>query len=144
MDLSALAAASIPSLIAALPDLVQAGKDVAESVRKTLVNKVGKGVVDGVCKLWSRIVGSDSAKKAADQVASDPGDARKRAALEVEIEELLKADAAFAAELSKWLENVGTKVGGNVATASGSGAVAVGGNSSGSISTSVNARGDNP
>jgi hypothetical protein len=34
---------------------------------------------------------------------------------------LLKADAAFAAELQKLLESAGVKVGGNIANASGTG-----------------------
>jgi hypothetical protein len=144
MDLSALAGAALPSLTAALPYLVQSGKDVAETVRKTLVEKVGKGVADVACKLWSRIAGSESAKKAAERVASDAENAKKQNALEVEIEDLLKADTTFAAELQKLLESAGTKVGGNVATASGAGAVAVGGNSSGNISTNVNTRSDKP
>ncbi len=142
MDFSALAAATIPGLTVALPYLVQTGKDVAESVRKTLVEKVGKGIADAACRLWSRIAGSDSAKKAAERVAADPENAKKQTALEVEIEELLKADTAFAAELQKLLECAGTKVGGNIATASGTGAVAVGGNSSGNINTNVNTRSD--
>jgi hypothetical protein len=138
MGISALAESILPYVAASLPYLAQSGKDIADTIRKTLVEKVGKGMVDGVCKLWSRIKGSESASKAAERLAADPNNAKKQTALEVEIEDLLNADAAFAAELFKLLEAAGTKVGGNIAAASGTGAVAVGGNSSGSVTTNVN------
>ena len=47
-----------------------------------------------------------------------------------------------AAELKQLLAAAGTRVGGNTATASGTGAVAVGGNVGGSVSTNVNTRSD--
>jgi hypothetical protein len=142
MDLSALASSVLPYLAQALPPLIQAGKDVTEAVRKTLVDKIGKGAADIACKLWSRISGSVHARKAAEDVAADPSNAKKQAKLEVRIEDLLKADAAFAAELKQLLDAAGSNVGGNVATASGTGAVAVGGDVGGSVSTNVNTRPD--
>jgi hypothetical protein len=140
MELVDLASSLVPPLIVALPDLLQAGKDVVEGTRKALIEKVGNGLAEGVCNLWSRISGSASAKKAAEWVAEDPENTKKQTALEVEIEDLLKADTAFATELKQLLEAAGTKIGGNIATASGTGAIAVGGNVGGSVTTNVNSR----
>lgn len=138
MDLSVLAASVLSLLAPVLPYLVKVGTDVTEATRKTLVEKIGKGAADVACKLWSRIRGSDTAKKAAERVADDPSDKRKQNALEVEIEDLLKADSTFAVELKQLLDADGPRIGGNLAIASGTGAIAVGGSVGGSVTTNVN------
>jgi hypothetical protein len=121
-----------------LPELLATGQGVAESVRAALLKKVGGGVADVVVKLWGKIAGSPTAHKAAAQAAAEPGDPDNLARLRAEIKDLLRADAAFAAEVQHLLRAAGTTAGGNVATATGTGNVAVGGNvSGGSISTNV-------
>jgi hypothetical protein len=141
MDLSILTASLLPLLTPVLPVLVQAGTDIAEATRRTLVDKIGKGAADVACKLWSRISGSASATKAAERVANDPDNTKKQNALEVEIEDLLKADSDFAAELKQLLDVVDPRIVGNVVTASAPGAIAVGGNVRGNITTNVNTDG---
>jgi hypothetical protein len=137
MDLSVLAASVLSLLAPALPYLVKVGTDVTEATRKTLVDKIGKGAADVACKAWSRINGSPSAKEAAVQVAADPKDTEKQIELKVRVKDLLKADSAFATELKQLLDAADPKIG-NVATASGTGAIAVGGNVGGNVSTYVN------
>jgi hypothetical protein len=142
MDYSLLAGSILPYITDALPYLISTGTEVSESIHKTLVDKLGHGMVDGVCKLWSRIKDRDSAKKAAERVATDPKDQDNQSALKVEIKDLLRADSSFASELKQILAGIGPKVGGNVVTALGTGAVAVVGNVKGNITTNVNKHGD--
>ncbi|MDB5307964.1 MAG: hypothetical protein JWO38_2166 [Gemmataceae bacterium] len=141
MDIIPNAAAILPYLLPALPVLVQTGKDITEVARKSLVDRIGKGASDVACRLWSRISGTESAKKAAERVAADPENSKKQTALEVEIDELLLADTAFVAEIRQLLAAIGTKIGGNVVNATGDGSVAVGGNVGGGVSTNVSSPG---
>ncbi|HEY1187587.1 MAG TPA: hypothetical protein VGE74_08005 [Gemmata sp.] len=127
MNLSALAGAVLPYLVPVLPALVRAGANVTDAVRKTLTEAVGAGA-DIAAQVWEQIVNSPDAAKAAQRTAEDPNNAKKQAALELEIEELLKANAGFATKLAQLLEAADQKSGGNRVTVSGAGAVGVGGN----------------
>jgi hypothetical protein len=84
-----------------LPMLLKAGEAAAEEVG----SGVGQDALSFARRLWHRVWPSVEAKpsalEAAQDVADQPDDERRRAALEVQLEKLLGADSALAADVER-------------------------------------------
>lgn len=125
MEIAALTAFLAPFL----PHLARAGETVAQEAGKVL----GEQAWVHAKALWQRLRPSideaPSAKKAAERVAERPDDERAIGALELELEDLLKADAGLRADIEGLWDQARSA---NVVSASGERSVAVGKNVVGS------------
>jgi hypothetical protein len=99
-----LAEALSQHLTPVLPYLVTLGDKAWEEVGK----KLGGGAVEGVKKLWGRVLETPEAEKAAKKLAE--GDLRRAGAFEAEIEDILTADTSLAETLARVLEAPGIRV----------------------------------
>ena len=128
-----LVASTVTFLAPVLPYLLKAGEKAAEEAAKA----VGKGAWDCAkaiwTRLWPKVEAKEAAREAADDVAQNPDDADARATLRKQLTKLLEMDGGLAGEIARLLEE-GRKAGAVVA-ASGDGAIAVGGNATGTFIT---------
>lgn len=112
-----------------LPALVRAGEDVVSGVAQ----KAGEAALEHGRRLWSklrpRVDAEPAAKQAAEKVAAAPDDERWRTALELQLEELLAADATLRDEVAALFADARAA---GVVAAVGERSVAVGGNVTGS------------
>jgi hypothetical protein len=112
-----------------LPYLVKAGETVAEEAGKAF----GDQAWAHAKALWERLRPSleeeEPAKKAADRVAARPDDERAVTALELELDDLMTADAGLRADLEVLWSQARAA---NVVSATGERSAAVGGNVIGS------------
>ena len=128
MEIAALAGFLAPLL----PALLRG----TESLLEEAVQGVGHKAWEFATRLWQklapRVQEKPAAQEAADDVAGQPDDARARAAFELQLEKLLRADDDFARDVERlWTE--GRREG--IVAAVGERSVAVGGNVSGTIVT---------
>jgi hypothetical protein len=133
MEIAALTAFLAPFL----PYLVRAGQTAAEEAGKTF----GAEAWRHAQRLWDRLrpkVDEEPAAEAAvAEVASRPDDERAQAFLELQLEKLLAADGALAADVARlWAEAQAA----NVVVATGERSVAVGRDVSGTIVTGDDVR----
>jgi hypothetical protein len=137
MEVAALTAFLAPLL----PHLLKIGDRVGEVVAEN----VGDEVVGFARRLWDRLRGKVEAKEAAREAVEDlaaaPDDEDLRIALKVQLRKLLDEDSELAADVERlWREAqlAGAPQLVNTVTASGAGAVAIGGYATGStVTTSV-------
>lgn len=124
MDVAALTAFLAPFL----PYLFKAGETTAEEAGKAIGEgawAAAKGLWE---RLWPHVEEQPGAQAAAERVAKAPDDDRVRGALEVEIEDLLKADASLKTDIERlWADAKAA----NVVTASGDRSIAIGGDARG-------------
>jgi hypothetical protein len=118
-------------LVPLLPYLKEAGGKVAEAVTHKLEASVWERAKALWGKLRPRVEAKESGREAVAKVIERPADSRARGALELQLEEMLAADAGFASEIAKLLEAVGPRAAwahlvGDGAIAQGPGAVAAG------------------
>ena len=78
---------------------------VAEGA-KELAKKVGAEAGGRLVKLWDAVKGRLAGKDALADVEAEPGDQRRWAALEVELEKALKQDPGFRGELARLIEAI--------------------------------------
>lgn len=126
MDIAALTAFLAPLL----PQLLKVGDHVRDSV----ASRVGDEVVDFARRLWDKlrgkVEGKEAAREAAEDVARFPDDEDLRTVLTVQLKKLLTEDADLAREVAGiWAEAqaAGAPAIVTTVTASGAGAVAIGG-----------------
>lgn len=137
MNLQQLVHDTLLVLAPALPLLTEAGKGAAKKVGE----KTGEAVSDTARKIWDwlrpKAQASQPALLDAAHALATQGESRAtRGSLELHLLELLEKEPALQGELQRLLGPVAIQQ--NTATASGAGAVAVGGNvTGGSISTNV-------
>jgi hypothetical protein len=133
MDFGQLAQDVTSLLVPLLPALESAGGKVAEEMSQ----KVGDSLWEGAKALWGklrpRVEAKESGREAVAKVIERPADSRARGALELQVEDLLAADASFATEIAKLIEAAGPRAEwahlvGDGAIAQGTGAVAAGKN----------------
>ena len=136
MDLITLAQHSVDHLAPGLPFLLDTGHGAAK--------KVGEAAMGGILELAGRLWASIRSKaestqpallEAAKDVADAPDDPDARGALRLQLRKLLEAQPALQSEIRDILGSVAIQQ--NTATASGSGAIAVGGSVSGSSFTTT-------
>ena len=130
MEIAALVAFLAPLL----PALMNAAQELAA---ESAVKAVGKRAWALASRMWRRLSPSveqkAAAQEAAERVAAAPDDVRARAALELQLEDLLRADAGLAQAIADlWAE--GTREG-VLVIASGDRSVATGGNIDGIVIT---------
>jgi hypothetical protein len=130
MDTTTLAQTVTVVLSPCLPYLLKLGDKAAEEAAK----KVGGEVWEVAKKLWHKlspvIATNVAATEAVEDVASAPDDADTVAALRRQLVKLFSGQPDIAAEVSKLIESAGPAT--RSVIASGHGAVAVGGNMTGS------------
>jgi hypothetical protein len=84
-------------------------------IAKKSAEELGKGVPAAIGKLWSavrkRFSGEEAAKKALEQLLSDPQNPKLQAVVEWQLGEILKKDPAFAGELKGLLPEGGVSTG---------------------------------
>jgi hypothetical protein len=73
---------------------------------KELAKKVGAEAGGRVVKLWDALKGRLAGRDALADVEAEPGDQRRWAALEVQLEKALKEDPAFRSELARLIEAI--------------------------------------
>jgi len=95
MDEATMAATAV-ALVA--PYLAEGAKELAK--------KVGAEAGGRVVKLWDSVKGRLAGKDALADVVAEPGDTRRWAALEVQLEKALKEDPQFRGELAKLIEAI--------------------------------------
>ncbi|EMD24215.1 hypothetical protein [Amycolatopsis azurea] len=119
--MDAISAAAITSL------LINYGRHLAGVASEV----VDEGVRQGLRALWEKVrdrFSSDpQASGALDRLAEQPGNQRRQAAVEDHLDEVLSADADFAASLSELVERM-KATGRHDIQVRDSGAVAIGGN----------------
>jgi hypothetical protein len=128
MEIAALAAFLAPLL----PALLRGTENLVEEA----VQGVGHKAWEFATRLWHRfsprVQEKPAALEAAEDVVGQPDDARARAAFELQLEKLLRADADLARDIERlWTE--GQREG--IVAAVGERSVAVGGNVTGTIVT---------
>ncbi len=138
MEIAALTAFLAPFLSSLLKPVQEAAADAAE--------KFGSAAVEQAKVLWGHLRGKVEtkpiARAAVEEIANKPDDAAARAALQAQLEKIVQEDPAFGQELAKAWETAKQQAGITVTvTASGAGAVAIGGDSIGSHIT-TNFRGN--
>ena len=89
-------AATAVALVA--PYLVEGAKELAK--------KVGEEAGGRVVKLWDVLRGRLAGKDALADVEAEPGDQRRWAALEVQLEKALKEDPGFRSKLARLIEAI--------------------------------------
>lgn len=119
-------------LAPAMPYLIKGGEDLMKQVGK----KLGEGGLELAKKLWQKLRpkadASPMAKGAAEEVAAAPDNPDARATLRLQLQKILEADPALAAELASMVEGAGVKTTyqaanyGSGSIAQGPGAVAAG------------------
>jgi hypothetical protein len=146
MDFGVLANALTIFLAPLLPYLVKAGEKGAEQ----LGEKLGAGAWEKVKALWGRLKpkmeAKEAAREAVDDVAANPESSGAKNSLEHQLQKLLSADPALAAEVAKLLAEIkgdttyqaalqgdGAIAQGEGAVAAGKGGIAVGGDVHGGI-----------
>jgi hypothetical protein len=139
MDVSELVKQLTPILIPLLPYLGKLGDGVVDGAGEL----VAAGTWERVKSLWSKLQpkvdGKPSAKEAVQKVIARQDDPRARGNLELELEDLLKADGALASQVAEWLKENAPR--GNTVIASGERAVAIGGSVRGSTIITGDTRG---
>ena len=89
-----------------------------------------EGIAERLRAVWdkvrNRLSGDDQASGALERLAEQPDNNRRQVALEDHLDEILQADAAFAASLTELVEQVGARSYGNI-DVKDAGAVAIGG-----------------
>ena len=130
MDIQALAQQLVGFLAPFLPYLLKAGEEAAGEAGK----KFGAEAWEQAKALWAklrpRVEARPAAQEAAQDVAANPQNEGAQAALRWQLEKLLSADQALAAELARLWEEA--KAAGVTVVASGDRSVAIGGDVSGS------------
>ena len=146
MDIPELITQSSRFLIPALPVLWHASKEAAEKISDGVLKKTGEAAgsaaVEAGRKIWSWLQPHaeqrPGLREAIEEVAARPEDPDAHGTLRTQMRKLLEAQPQLVPELEKIVAQVQVSVQQNTATASGTGAVAIGGNASGvTISTNV-------
>ena len=122
MDIATLTQELSSFLIPFLPYLLKAGEKASEEAGK----KLGAEAWDKAKGLWTRLRPRVEAKPAAQDIVqkalAHPQDERVKAALELQVEDILREDAAFTADVARLWEEA--KVVGVTILASGERSVA--------------------
>ena len=104
MDLTLLAQAIAFLIAPLLPELLAEGETLLEGAETGL----GRPVRDRIARVWRRlhprIAASPAASGVVEMAASAPQDLRARAALELQIETMLKKDEALARDMAELVE----------------------------------------
>src|SRR5215210_5133892 len=107
-DPQILAEALVLLLSQALPTLVAAGDKAAGKAVEEVGKQAGAAVSGKVKEIWGRLRGKveekEAAKEAVDDLAEDPADADRQAALRRQLVKILMADPDLAALLASLAE----------------------------------------
>ncbi|HKH46532.1 MAG TPA: SUMF1/EgtB/PvdO family nonheme iron enzyme [Thermoanaerobaculia bacterium] len=136
-DPQILAEALVLLLSQALPTLVAAGDKAAGKAVEEVGKQAGAAVSGKVKEIWGRLRGKveekEAAKEAVDDLAEDPADADRQAALRRQLVKILMADPDLAALLASLAEAARTEIAITRQVSTGNQGVAVGGDVHGGI-----------
>jgi len=135
MDTTQLAQAITTFLAPFLPYLVKGGIEAGKSAAQKLGEKFSEDTWEKAKTLWGKlrpkIEAEPAAKDAVQKVITKPGDKRAKAALELQIEDILEEDSGLAYQVAEmWEEIRSTSV---TVITSGERSVAIGGDATDSV-----------